>query len=118
MAIKKRLFRAAGYVFVWSPDPSKTDVDLEMHREGASRGERYFIARTRCPADRDSISARALAMVAWVKSLNVPVRRDPQAQSVLEQLAVTHDRMSRMRTVAPRVSMALDQMLEGRAAAA
>jgi hypothetical protein len=118
MAVKKHLFRAAGYVFVWSPDPSKAEVDLEMHRESASRGERYFIARTRCPSDRGSISARALAMVAWVRSLGVPVRRDAQAQAVLEQLAVTNDRMSRMRTVAPRVSLALDQMLEGRAAAA
>ena len=118
MAVKRRLFRAAGYVFVWAPDSSRNEVDLEMHREGTARGERYFIARTRCPSDRDAISARALAMVAWLKSLNVPARRDPQAQAVLEQLAVTNDRMSRMRTVAPRVSMALDQMLEGRAAAA
>lgn len=115
---RKLFVRAAGYVFTWERDASKSEVDVEMFREDANRRRRYFVTRTRCAADREAVYARAMAMVAWVRSLNVPARKDPQAQAVLEQLAITNDRMARLRARAPGVGVALDLLMEGRTAAA
>lgn len=115
---RKLFIRAAGYVFTWERDESKDEVDVEMHREDASGRRRYFITRTRCAQGREAVYARAMAMVAWVRSLDVPARRDPQAQAVMEQLAITNDRMARLRARAPAVVVAIDHMMEGRTAAA
>ena len=63
--------------------------------------------------------ARAMALVAWVKSLGVPVRRHPQAQAVLEQIATLNDRLQRMQR--PRdasMAAAVTQLMEGRVTAA
>lgn len=115
---RKLFVRAAGYVFTWERDASKPEVDLEMHREDASGRRRFFITRTRCANDREAIYARALAMVAWVRALGVPARKDPQAQAVLEQIAVTNDRMARLKARSPAAVAAIDQYLAGRTAAA
>lgn len=115
---RKLFVRAAGYVFTWERDASKSEVEVEMHREDPSGRRRYYVTRTRCANDREAIYARALAMVAWVRSLNVPARKDPQAQAVLEQLAITNDRMARLRARAPGVGVAIDHLMQGRTAAA
>lgn len=115
---KKHFVRAAGYVFTWERDASKAEVDLEMHREDARGRRRFFVTRARCANDREKIYTRALALVAWVRSLNVPARKDPQAQAVLEQIAVTNDRLARLRARAPAASVALDHYIAGRTAAA
>lgn len=117
MTERERFFRAAGYVFTWG-DEADGRASVAMHRESASGRSRYFIARARCEPGREAAYARALAMVAWVQSLGVPARRDPKAQAVLEMLAVTHDRLARLRVKAPAVSVAVEGFLEGRAAAA
>ncbi|MEZ4391213.1 MAG: hypothetical protein R3A48_08970 [Polyangiales bacterium] len=115
---KKRFIRAAGYVFVWESDPSRALVDLEMFREDASGRRRFFVAKTQCAPRREVVYARAMAMVAWLRSLDVPARRDPQAQAVLEQIAVIHDRLKRLRARSPATGMAVDRLIEGRTAAA
>lgn len=115
---KRRFIRAAGYVFVWDHDLSRSTVELEMHREDARGRRRFLVTKTQCAPDREAVYARAMAMVAWIRSLNVPARRDPQAQAVLEQLAVTNDRLDRLRSRAPRAMYAINELLEGRTAAA
>ncbi len=102
MTDSKRFFRAAGYVFTWGDERSPgCPTTLEMYRESATGQRRYFVARARCAANRERAYARALAMVAWVRSLEVPVRRDPQAQAVLEQVAILRDRLARLDARAP-----------------
>lgn len=91
-----RFFRAAGYVFTWGEVAPGRAAVVEMFRESLAGDRRYFVARARCAPDRASAYARAMALVAWVRSLDVPARRDPQAQAVLEQLAVLRDRLSRL----------------------
>jgi hypothetical protein len=115
---KKRFVRAAGYVFTWELDLGSAEVDLEMHREDDAHRRKFFVAKTRCAPDRDAVYARAMAMVAWLRSLNVPARRDPQAQAVMEQIAVTNDRLARLRARAPAAAVSFDRMLEGQTAAA
>lgn len=118
MKERERFFRAAGYAFTWGEAEGPDGGALEMYRESASGRRRYFVARTRCAPDRDAAYARALAMVAWVRSLGVPARRDPKAQAVLEQLAITNDRLARLRARSPAVGAAVERLMEGRAAAA
>lgn len=97
MTDRNRVFRAAGYVFVQRETSGpERPAGLEMYRESAAGDRRYFVTRASCAPGRDAAYARALAMVAWVRSLNVPVRRDPQAQAVLEQVAILNDRMGRI----------------------
>lgn len=115
---KKRFIRAAGYVFSWENDPSREVTELEMLREDTRGRRRFFVAKTECAPTREAVYARAMAMVAWVRSLNVPVRSDPQAQAVLEQIAVTNDRLNRLRRRSPATSLAIDRLIEGRTAAA
>lgn len=115
---RKLFVRAAGYVFTWERDVSKPEVDVEVYREDASGRRRFFVTRTRSAPTREAVYARAMAVVAWIRALNVPARKDPQAQAVLEQLAITNDRMARLQARRPAVVFAIDQLLEGRTAAA
>lgn len=118
-AMSRKLFvRAAGYVFTWERDASKPEVDVEVYREDASGRRRFLVTRTRSAPHREAVYARAMALVAWIRSLNVPTRADPQAQAVLEQLAITNDRMARLRARMPAAAVAIDQLLEGHTAAA
>ena len=115
----ERFFRAAGYLFTWAPSDGGRRASLEMWRESADGEERYWVTRATCRPDRDGAYAGAMALVAWVVSLDVPVRRDPQAQAVMEQLAVTHDRLARMpERRDPAMVVALKRLVGGRAAAA
>ncbi len=115
----ERSFRAAGYLFTWAPSDSGGRASLEMWRESASGDERYWVTRASCRPDRDGAYAGAMALVAWVVSLDVPARRDPKAQAVMEQLAITHDRLTRMpERRDPAMVVALKRLVGGRAAAA
>ena len=112
MTDRNCVFRAAGYVFV------QRETALEMHRESAAGDRRYFVTRAPCAPGRDAAYARALAMVAWVRSLDVPVRRDPQAQAVLEQVAILNDRMGRIQQKPAPVRAKSERAVERRYAAA
>lgn len=117
MSETERFFRAAGYLFTWVP--SGRQATLEMWRESDDGEERYWVTRATCKPTRDGAYAGAMALVAWVYSLDVPRRRDPQAQAVMEQLALTHDRLRRMpERRDPAMSVALRKLVAGRAAAA
>lgn len=118
MRNKQRYFRAAGYVFTWTNDATRAEVPLEMWRENPVTHERYWITRTTVAPDRHAAYARAMALVAWLQSLDVPVRKDPQAQAVLEQLAFLNERMKRVEAGNARFGVAIGQLLRGRAAAA
>lgn len=119
MTDRNRVFRAAGYVFVQreTSGPERAPA-LEMYREGAVGGGRHFVTRAPCGPGPDAAYARALAMVAWVRSLDVPVRRDPQAQAVLEQVAILNDRMGRIQEKAAPVRATSVRAAERRYAAA
>jgi hypothetical protein len=90
-----------------------------MWRESADGHERYWVTRATCKPHREGAYAGAMALVAWVQSLDVPVRRDPKAQAVMEQLAFTL-RPPPQPAEAPRPAMtaALKALVSGRAAAA
>jgi hypothetical protein len=61
-----------------------------------------------------------MALVAWVRSLEVRPRNSAQATAVAESLALMNDRLTRVRTTRsdPALVMALDKLIEGKAAAA
>jgi hypothetical protein len=119
MATRRRFFRAAGYLFTYARDEGASEVPLEMYRECPDSHARYFVTRTACAPNRTAAYARAMALVAWVRSLEVPVRRQPQAQAVLEQIATLNDRLQRMqRTRDASMAAAVTQLMEGRATAA
>lgn len=115
----ERFFRAAGYLFTWAPVETGQKALLEMWRESADGSERFWVTRATCKPSRDGAYAGAMALVAWVQSLDVPARRDPKAQAVMEQLALTHDRIRSMHQRRdPAVGAALKTLVSGRAAAA
>lgn len=119
MTDTERFFRAAGYLFTWSPGPEGKRATIEMWRESADGAERYWVTRASCRPHRDGAYAAAMALVAWVQSLDVPTRRDPQAKAVMEQLAITHDRLRNLPgRPDPAMVAALRTLVSGRAAAA
>lgn len=119
MSGTRRVFRAAGYVFTYKPSASMRQVTLEMWREDPTTGERFWITRAPCTPTRVGTRSVALALVAWVRALDVPARREVKAQAVLEQIAMLRDRMSRApATRATGMTLALEQLMEGRIAAA
>jgi len=114
----ERFIRAAGYLFVWRTEG--TEVRVDMFREARAGGARYGITSARCPrGDRAAVYATALAMVAWIQSLDVAPRRSVKATAVAESLAALCDRMGQVQASGdPRRSFVLTQILEGRVAAA
>ena len=119
MTDTERFFRAAGYLFTWAPAEGGRKATLEMWRESADGHQRYWVTRATCRPNRDGAYAGAMALVAWVQSLDVPVRRDPKAQAVMEQLALTHDRLRNLpKRPDAAMAAALKALVDGRAAAA
>lgn len=115
----KRFFRAAGFVFTYALSAQRKTTRLEMWRENGVTGERHWVTVTLCPAERPKVYAAALALVAWVLSLEVAPRKELRAQAAAECLALTQDRMSRVRTRAnPALALAFHSLLAGRPAAA
>ena len=95
----ERFFRAAGYAFTFSGKSRKARVKIEMWREDPGTGERFWVTAAMCAPDRQAAYAAAMALVAWVRSLDVRRRNSVQALAVAE-------------------SLALDRLIEGKAAAA
>lgn len=119
MTDTERFFRAAGYLFTWAPADAGRKGSLEMWRESADGTERFWVTRATCRPNREGAYAGAMALVAWVQSLDVPLRRDPKAQAVMEQLALTHDRIRNLpQRTDVAVADALRSLVHGRAAAA
>ena len=119
MTHTERFFRAAGSLFTWATSEDGKKATLEMWRESADASERFWVIRATCRPNLDGADSGAMALVAWVQSLDVPVRRDPKSQAVMEQLALTHDRL---RNLPSRLDLAttaaLRTLISGRAAAA
>lgn len=116
MAIE-RFFKAAGFTFTWRVLPSGR-CRVDMHREDAS-GRLHWVTFGESAAGREALYAAALALVAWVASLEVGPRRDPKAQAVAESLAVLCDRMRQTEAHGrPAERLMLAQMLGARGAAA
>ncbi len=116
----ERFFRAAGYAFTFSGKSRKARVKIEMWREDPGTGERFWVTAAMCAPDRQSAYAAAMALVAWVRSLDVRPRNSVQALAVAESLALMNDRLSRAAATRsdPALSLALDRLIEGKAAAA
>ncbi len=116
----ERFFSAAGYVFTYSGKSRKARVRIEMWREDPKTRERFWVTTAMCAPDRKSAYAVAMALVAWVQSLDVKPRNSAQALAVAESLAIMNDRLARVRTTGsdPALVMALDKLIEGKAAAA
>lgn len=120
MTDKTRFFSAAGYVFTYSARSGKSTVRIEMWREDPKTRERYWVTTAMCAPDRKAAYGAAMALVAWVRSLEVKPRNSAQATAVAESLALMNDRLTRVRTTRsdPALVMALDKLIEGKAAAA
>ncbi len=117
---QERFFRAAGYVFTWQAKGRRARVRIEMWREDPSTRERFWVTAAMCAPDREAAYSMAMALVAWVRALDVRPRASVQALAVAESLALTHDRLARARTAPadPALTLAFERLLEGRAAAA
>lgn len=102
-----RFFKAAGYVFTYSQARTLATTRLDLWREDPVTGVRYWVTTTRCTADRTAVYAAAMALVAWVRSMDVPLRSSIQAQAVAESVALTLDRFvrlsARQRSVVPSI---------------
>ncbi len=116
--MEERFIRAAGYLFTWRREAGHVRVD--MFREGLPGGARYGVASAvSASADRAAVYCTALAMVGWVRSLGVAPRRSVKATAVAECLAVLCDRMRQAEASGdPQRTLVLQQMLQGRVAAA
>ncbi len=119
MSDAKRFFRAAGYVFTYTRSTRRAKVRIEMWREDPGTGERYWVTVATCAPDRHAAYSAAMALVAWVRSLEVSPRSSVQATAVAESLALVNDRLARARVARdPAFAIALDRLITGRAAAA
>jgi hypothetical protein len=120
MSTNDRFFHAAGYVFTYSAQSRKGSVRIEMWREDPNTRERFWVTTAMCAPDRKAAYSAAMALVAWVRSLDVHPRASLQAQAVCESLAIMNDRLARARATRsdPALSVALDRLIEGKAAAA
>ncbi len=120
MSDDERFFCAAGYVFTYTAKSRKGTVRIEMWREDPKTRERFWVTTAMCAPDRKAAYAAAMALVAWVRSLDVKPRASAQAQAVAESLAAMNDRLARVRTTRsdPALVMALDRLIEGKTAAA
>jgi hypothetical protein len=116
----ERFFRAAGYVFTYRKASGKGTVRIEMWREDPTTRERFWVTMAVCAPDRRAAYNAAMALVAWVRSLDVSPRSDVKAHAVAESIAILNDRlrMSRENRTDPALALALDQLMAGRAAAA
>lgn len=116
----RRYFRAAGYVFTYEKATGRTTVRIEMWREDPGTRERFWVAVASCAPDRKAAYRAAMALVAWVRSLEVEPRASTQAQAVAESLAIMNDRLANARSAAndPALTLALNQLIAGKAAAA
>lgn len=120
MKTPRRSFRLATYVFTYERDASRDRVRLDMWRVEPGTGARYWVSVTRCAPNPAAARLAAASLVAWLWSLDVTPRRDPQAMAVAESLALTADRIARGPKARndPAFTLAFHRLLEGRAAAA
>lgn len=116
----ERFFRAAGYVFTYNARSREARVKIEMWREDPRTGERFWVTTAMCAPDRRAAYAAAMALVAWVRALDVRPRNSVQALAVAESLAVMNDRLARATRSRsdPALSIALERLVTGKSAAA
>lgn len=110
----ERFFRAAGFVFTWSRVRDRRWTRLEMWTESPD-GARHWVTAAGVRSDaRSKLYARALALVAQVRALDVAPRRDPAAWAVALSVALIQDRLARLES---RVAEAVVQSVNTRDAA-
>ncbi|MEZ4408792.1 MAG: hypothetical protein R3A52_20315 [Polyangiales bacterium] len=116
---RSRFFRAGEWTFTWRRAP-EGGARVDMWREDPS-GRLHWVANAASRGgERARVHATALAMIAWVRSLDVRARADAQATAVAERIACAADRMSRARAANHDVAvrLAVTRLLRGEAAAA
>lgn len=86
------ILRAAGFCFTWRR-MSDRQVRVSLWRRDAS-GRRHWVTCALAPDDRDAIRARALALMAWARSIPTGPGQDVQAQAVATSLAITAHRLA------------------------
>lgn len=101
----ERFFRAAGFLFTWSRVRDRSSTRLDMWIEDPRDGARHWVTTARVASDRrERLYALALALVAQLRALEVPRRREPQAQAVAYGVALVRDRMQRLDDANARVA--------------
>ncbi len=116
---RSKFFRASEWTFTWRRAP-EGGARVDMWREDAS-GRLHWVANASCRGgERARVHATALAMIAWVSSLEVARRGDAKAAAVAERIACAADRMTRARAANHDVAvrLAVTRLLRGEAAAA
>lgn len=118
--VSRRFFRAAGYVFTYERATGRTTVRIEMWREDPGTRQRFWVAVASCAPNRKAAYSAAMALVAWVRSLEIEPRSSVQAQAVAESLALMGDRLANAQRPAndPALTLAFNKLIAGKAAAA
>lgn len=93
---KRVRFRMAGYLFTYRKAAAEARVRIDMWREDEETGERHWISVAACAPNTASARSVALALVAWIRSLDVGIKRDAKAQAVAESFALLRDRLALM----------------------
>lgn len=113
----ERFIRAAGYLFTWRA-PRAKPTKLEVWREDPATGARFWVAGVPCRSGaRRVVYGTAMAVVAWLRALDVKPQATPQAQAVAESLAITRERLARCDRD-PRLALCIDAWIKGRTSAA
>lgn len=89
-------FRLAGFVFTYRRGSSAARVRIDMWREDPATTERYWITVATCAPRPEAARAVALALAAWVRSLDVGPKVDLRSRAVAESWALMQARVAEM----------------------
>ena len=92
------ILRAAGYCFTWR---RMSDRQVRVSLWRLDGGRRHWVTCALANDDRDAIRARALALLAWARSIPGGAGQDVQAEAVRTSLALTGQRLTRLDVAAP-----------------
>ena len=119
--IAKKSFRAGEYTFTFEAREAERRVRLDMFRtDPANRRRRFWVTTAQTAPDMASAELVAMALITWIRSLDVKPRNTAEATAVAESIAATQDRLTRM-SASPKqlqLARAISQVTEGRASAA
>lgn len=113
-----KFFRAAEWTFTWSIGRDRA-LKVEMWREDPDGKLHWVTAARSRSGDRNKAHALALAMIAWVRSLEVRTGNDTKSRAIAERIACIADRGARLdETRALCLRLAVTRFFAGEAAAA
>jgi hypothetical protein len=89
------ILRNAGFCFTWRRTTEQV-VRVSLWRVDPATGQRHWVTCALAANDRDTIRARALALMTWARAIPTAAGGDVQAQAVATSLAITAHRLARL----------------------